>query len=277
MEEKAPLVSVILTCYNQEAYIGEAIDSVLRQTYDHWECMIVNDGSCDGSEQVIMDYAGRDSRLVYISQENQGVVAARNRGIRQSKGKYILPLDGDDVIEPEYLALAVEVMERQNDVAIVCCDVEMFGKEQGPLVLQECNLHNILLYGCCVSSSMFRRSGFDHVGGFKEEMAKGWEDWEFFISLLETGGRAYKLNKSLFRYRIIENSRDRKIDEKVRVELLSKIVRLHPYLYYKEYGSLWQELKFLKRMPGFSLFWKFWVLVYKIRHHGKMPDFTFRS
>ena len=189
------LVSVVLTCYNQEQYLAEALDSVLNQTYPYWECVILNDGSTDGSEEVAKRYVSRDKRFLYVYQSNQGVVAARNNAVKISKGDYILPLDGDDIISPNYIKLATDVLDKNKDVILVCCNVEKFGMESGPFILPEVNTRNILRGGCCVSSSMYRRVIFESVGGYKEEMSDGLEDWEFFMSLLETGGKVYKLNE----------------------------------------------------------------------------------
>ena len=172
------LVSVVLTCYNQEQYLAEALDSVLNQTYPYWECVILNDGSTDGSEEVAKRYVSRDKRFLYVYQSNQGVVAARNNAVKISKGDYILPLDGDDIISPNYIKLATDVLDKNKDVILVCCNVEKFGMESGPFILPEVNTRNILRGGCCVSSSMYRRVIFESVGGYKEEMSDGLEDWE---------------------------------------------------------------------------------------------------
>lgn len=232
------LVSVILTCYNQEKYLAEALDSVLNQTYPFWECVILNDGSTDGSEDVAKRYVSRDKRFIYVYQSNQGVVAARNNAIKISKGDYILPLDGDDMISPDYIKLATDVLDNNKDVILVYCNVERFGNESGILLLPELNKRNILRSGCCVSSSVYRREIYDSVGGYKKEMSEGWEDWEFFISLIETGGKVYKLNQILFYYRFLKNSRDRNINKDKADYLKSKIIQLHPNMYFEEYDKL---------------------------------------
>lgn len=247
------LVSVILTCYNQEKYLAEALDSVLNQTYPNWECIILNDGSTDGSEEVAKRYASKDKRFIYVYQNNQGVVAARNNAIKISKGDYILPLDGDDMISSDYIKLATDVLDNNKDVILVSCNVERFGKESGFLPLPDLNIRNILRSGCCVSSSMYRREMYESVGGYKEYMSEGWEDWEFFISLLETGGKVYKLNQILFFYRILQNSRDRKIDTDRNNRLKDHIVRLHPSLYFSEYSKLLYEYETIINSRGYKI------------------------
>ena len=88
---KKGLVSVIIPCYNQGCYLSEALDSVMRQTYPNWECIIINDGSKDQTDAVAKEYCQKDSRIRYISQENSGVIAARNRAVSESSGEFILP------------------------------------------------------------------------------------------------------------------------------------------------------------------------------------------
>lgn len=246
-------MSVILTCYNQENYLAEALDSVLNQTYPYWECIILNDGSTDGSEEVAKRYVKRDKRFIYVYQSNQGVVAARNNAIKRSKGDYILPLDGDDIISPDYIKLAADVLDNNKDVILVCCNVEKFGKESGILPLPDINMRNILRSGCCVSSSMFRRDIYELVGGYKEEMSDGWEDWEFFISLLETGGKAHKINQVLFYYRILEDSRDRKITKNNSENLKRKIILLHANSYYSEYIKLLMDYETIMNSRGYKV------------------------
>ncbi len=236
------LVSVIVPCYNQSVYIAETLESVLCQTYNCWECIIINDGSTDNSEEVILNFCKRDSRFKYLYQTNQGIVAARNNAIKQCNGKYILPLDGDDIIIKEYLELAVKKLDEDDKIDLVYCEVTKFRDlHEERLVLPDLNLRNILHTGCCVNSSVFRKKAFEKIGGYKPEMKDGWEDWEFFISLLENGGKPHKLEKPLFKYRISKDSRNTSIKRDNKRKLRAQIVRLHPHLYYEQYDNLWSD------------------------------------
>jgi glycosyltransferase involved in cell wall biosynthesis len=247
------MVSIIVTCYNQEAYLAECLDSVLNQTFPNWECVIINDGSTDRSEIIAKEYVSKDNRFHYIFQKNQGVVAARNNAIESSKGKYILPLDGDDIIAKDYLELAIPILEKDDDVQLVYCDVEYFGAKCGRMGIWEVTLRNILSGGCCVNSSVFRRKTFDEVGGYKECMRYGLEDWEFFVSLVEKGGKFHKINKSLFFYRISPTSRNNTIDDTKDEILRNQVVQLHPNLYYNEYCKLLRDYNALKRSRKYQL------------------------
>ena len=91
-------VSVIVPCYNQAQFLDEALMSVLNQSYANWECLIINDGSPDNTEDVALRWCNKDERFVYLKKENGGLCAARNMGIEKATGEFILPLDADDKI-----------------------------------------------------------------------------------------------------------------------------------------------------------------------------------
>ena len=242
IKPRKSLVSLIVPCYNQSEFISETLDSILYQTYNYWECIIINDGSTDNSEEIILEYCKRDSRFKYIYQENQGIVASRNNAIKQCHGRYILPLDGDDIILKEYLELAVKKLDEDDNIELVYCDVVFFGiPQEQRLQLPELNMRNMLFKGCCVNSSVFRKASFDKIGGYKSEMKDGWEDWEFFISLLENGGKAYKLHRTLFKYRVNKNSRTTSINNNNKIKLKTQIVKLHPRLFFEQYDRLWLD------------------------------------
>ena len=113
-------ISVIMPAYNVEKYIGKSIESVLRQTYDNFELVVVNDGSIDGTEAVVAQYQSQDDRVGYIYQQNQGVSIARNTGIEHAKGKYIAFLDADDL----YHENALEIL--YNHLKNIDCETGRF-------------------------------------------------------------------------------------------------------------------------------------------------------
>lgn len=115
-----PLFSVIVPIYKVEAYLGECIDSILAQTYDDFELILVNDGSPDNCGRICDEYAEKDNRIHVIHKENGGVVSARQAGAEAATGRYIACVDGDDWIAPEYLERFADVIHRY-DADIVCC------------------------------------------------------------------------------------------------------------------------------------------------------------
>ena len=110
-----PLISVIVPCYNQAQYLDECLQPVLDQTYTDWECIIVNDGSPDHTEEVAKKWLKKDPRFKYIHKENGGLSSARNAGITQAKGEWVLPLDADDKIGNLYLELAEKEFSKNQE------------------------------------------------------------------------------------------------------------------------------------------------------------------
>lgn len=231
------LVSIIVPCYNQGEYLAETLDSVLKQTYQNWECIIINDGSTDNSKQVALEYCNKDIRLHYYNQENQGLPMARNNGIHHSHGEYILPLDADDTICPEYVELAAAVLDEHSEVKIAYCRAEFFGARTGEWCLPPFNMQAMLTENCIFCSAMYRRKDYDTTLGYNPNMRGGFEDWDFWLSILEQGGTVYQIPKILFRYRKKEQSMfvDLVADKRKQQNLREQVVQNHPLLYYKEF------------------------------------------
>jgi len=122
-----PKVSVIVPVYNCENYISACIESILNQTYSKIEIIIVNDGSIDKSEQIIMKYIEKDNRIIYLYQENIGPSEARNRGILTSTGDYLVFIDSDDTVDKQYIELLLKETIRL-DADLVCCGYKDYSK-----------------------------------------------------------------------------------------------------------------------------------------------------
>lgn len=188
--------------YNQGPYLPEALDSVLAQIYPHWECIIVDDGSKDNTAEIAKSYCAKDSRIKYVYQENSGVSAARNNGVAHSKGEYILPLDGDDKIAPEFLELTLQEIVKDKNIRVVYTDVQYFGERNDIYKLPDFSIEQLLGMNVMCITSLFRKEDFEKAGGFNTNMKDGFEDWDFFISMFQDGeGTAIKIPKVLFYYR----------------------------------------------------------------------------
>lgn len=229
MKEK---VSIIIPCYNKGAYIKEALESSLSQTYPNIEIVCYNDGSSDNSSAVIQEFANKYSNFLFIdSKENKGVIAARNSAIENSSGVYILPLDADDKIAPTYVEKAVKILEENSSVGIVYCKAKKFGITECNWILPEYDETDFLYKNCIFVSALFRKSDFIKVGGFKQYMDKGLEDWDLWLSLLELGLKPYRINETLFFYRqISENTRTISANENS-YDLFLNIIKNHTGLY----------------------------------------------
>ena len=228
---KEYLVSVIVPCYNSGKYLSETLDSVLHQTYPNWECVIVNDGSSDCTEEISKHYCNIDPRFKYIYQINQGLSSARNTGILNSQGKFVLPLDSDDKVGSRYLELAVDAFRNNPRVRIVYSRAMLFGKRKGEWRLPEYSFERMLARNCIYCSALYKREDYDKSGGYNSNMKYGYEDWDFWLSILNKNDEVYKIDDIQFYYRIRKKSMARSLDlEKIKF-LRKQLWRNHRELY----------------------------------------------
>lgn len=228
------LVSIVIPCYNLGEYLPEAVESVCRQTYPEWEAVIVDDGSSDPETlRALWEFSRRGFQV--LRTENRGASVARNHGIAHTRGDFILCLDADDVLLPEFLAATVPVLESEPEVGIVATNVDLFGWRTGVWHPQNHSPVTILWKNCVPSASLFRRICWQEAGGYKDLAAC--QDWEFWISIVEHGWRWSVVDEVLYRYRQRRGSISEH-REANRDGLLREIVSLHPALY----GAHWTEI-----------------------------------
>ena len=227
-----PLVSVVIPCYNQAKYLPLAVESVVAQTYGNWEILIVNDGSRDDTSEVsrklIAKHRGKRIRL--IEKTNGGLAHARNTGIREAAGEYILPLDSDDMIHPEMLSRTVHVLEIDRTFSIAHTDTYMFGTvnqlvQKMPIDFPAICKENFMNY-----CSLYRKRVWEEVGGYNHNMVHGYEDWDFWIGCGERNHFAAHVQEPLFFYRVKEESMLTNAREHD-LELRARIVLNHPSVY----------------------------------------------
>jgi len=265
------IVSVIVPAYNLAEYLPETLDSLLNQTYQDWECIIVNDGSSDNTEAVALTYLEKDTRFKYFLKENGGLSDTRNYGIERAVGTYIFPLDADDVIAPRYLADAVDVLEKNNSIKVVYCKASYFGEKDGSWDLPEYSFAKLLKANLIFCTAMYRKSDYVQTEGYAIEMKGGYEDWDFWLSLLKNGGDVYQIPETYFYYRIRNNSMARIIDEKLNEDLCNRIYRRHFETYLKYWGSPFEMIaykeQFLSLTNGreYKLMKKIYAPIKKIR------------
>jgi len=225
-----PRVSVIIPCYNLGAYLDEAVDSVLAQTFTDFEILVVNDGSTEPFTcQLLEDYRRPKTRVIHT--DNRGVAAARNRGIQEAEGEYILPLDADDRIASTFLEKAVEIMDGRPTVGIVYCEAELFGETNGLWAIPDFSLPHLLIDNSIFSAAFFRREDWRTIGGYRERMRDGWEDWDFWLTLAESRRDVVRIPDRLFFYRVRRDSRDRSLNFVCKLKLLFRLVANHWQLY----------------------------------------------
>ncbi|MBR1605485.1 MAG: glycosyltransferase family 2 protein [Alphaproteobacteria bacterium] len=262
-------VSIIIPCYNHGKYVDEAVASCLNQTYQDIEIIIVNDGSIDAMTNELLSHYQKPKTRV-ITTQNQGLAMARNTGIQAAKGVYILPLDADDRIAPTYIEKAVKILDTNPKIGIVYCNAEFFGAQQGIWSLPEYSLATELNGNCLFCTSLFRKEAWEQVGGYKKEMKYGWEDYEFWLSLLEKGCEVYKIPEVLFYYRQhVTASMLKSIDEEKRNYLYNVIFSFHQDLYKTHKKFLKADIKQLFKAYNHAFFYKSKTATHRIYHIGK--------
>ncbi|GAB1309291.1 hypothetical protein KH5_19740 [Urechidicola sp. KH5] len=234
-------ISIIVPCYNQSEYLKESLTSVLEQNYNNWECIIVNDGSTDASEEIANLWVEKDSRFKYISIKNGGLSNARNLGIAAAKSNYILPLDADDKISKDYVQLALKAFECDNQLKVVYCKAKKFGMVNELWNLAPFSLKSLATTNMIFCSAIFRKADWKSIGGYDINMLYGLEDWEFWISLLKNGGKVKQLDEIGFYYRIKESSMITNLTEDKRQHLYNYVSIKHADFYVNQFGSF-QEL-----------------------------------
>ncbi|EPR74697.1 Beta-1,3-glucosyltransferase [Winogradskyella psychrotolerans RS-3] len=232
-----PRISIIVPCYNQAIYLDECLSSVIQQTYNNWECIIVNDGSPDHTEEVAKAWCEKDVRFKYIYQTNKGVSAARNLGISKAFGLYVLPLDGDDKIAEDYIENALSVFEKDAKTKVVYCKAKKFGDVNEDWVLDPFSLYNLSIKNMIFCSALFLKKDWEKIGGYDENMIHGVEDWEFWIAMLKKGGVVKQLDSVGFYYRIKEVSRQKLFDKEQYVAVLNYLSIKHADFFVEQQGN----------------------------------------
>lgn len=240
-EVMTPKVSIIIPCYNQAEYLTEAVESVVNQTYQSWECIIVNDGSPDNTREVAKNLINKYNykQIIYLEKENGGVASARNYGINKSRGRYILPLDADDKIHHTFLEKTVNILDYNPYIHIVYTDLQEFGDRANLVQAQDWNPNSLPYQNHLNYCSLFRKEVWVKVGGYNPNMVQGYEDWDFWIGAAEYGFVGYHIKEPLFFYRVKEISREINA-HKFDLELKARIILNHPKLYNPE-EILWAE------------------------------------
>ncbi len=194
--DPAVKVSVIIPTYNRAEYIADALRSALSQHYQDFEIVIVDDGSTDGTRDIVAGFD--DPRIRYLLKDNGGVSSARNLGIRESSGEYLAFLDSDDIWFPDNLAKKVSVLDAHPDAGLVCSDAYLFDGSTGTMLGRRWHDHGspdridprkaarapfkqLLKKGCFITpqATLVRRSVFARAGYFDESL-RTHEDWDLF-------------------------------------------------------------------------------------------------
>lgn len=234
MSEK---ISVIIPYYKGEDYIHETLKSIYNQTYKNFEVIIVN----DGSDRSVLDSIENDQafeNLKIIHQENQGQSSARNNGVKFATGKYILFLDCDDLIDKTFLEKTHSILSKNQDLRICYTKGKFFEKTDKEWVLQPFNIFDFLIENCIPITALIYKEDFEKAKGFDTSL-NYYEDWDFWITLVEMGTKVHKIDEFLFFYRIrntTDSLTNTSIDNHSRLsDNFFEIYKKH-YNFYKQNG-----------------------------------------
>jgi glycosyltransferase involved in cell wall biosynthesis len=203
----APLVSVVMSVRNGEAFLATAIQSILDQSLRSFELIIVDDGSVDGGPEIINHYAKHDDRIVILRQRQAGLVIALNRGCRRAQGSLIARIDSDDEAMPQRLEVQAQYLHEHPDVALLggrteC--VDEYGKTQFLMhwPTQDEGLSDHMLIDCCMAHTtvMFRREVFWTLGGYRSQFLHA-EDYDLFLRFADNHG-IENVSQVLCKYRL---------------------------------------------------------------------------
>jgi len=226
-------ISIIIPCFNHGRFLKEAVQSVLDQTVSVERIVVVDDGSDDTETHRALREVETMERVTVLTQKNQGPAAARNRAMEEVETPFVASLDADDRLLPEFVEKLLPRIHKKNTVGIAYGEARSFGTEEKVHQPRSYHFPDVLLDPCIYSTAIFRREDWEAVGGFREEMRSGWEDFEFWISLIELGREVVFVDEPVFEYRRHESSRDLNFSaSKERIlEAFETIYRHHRDLY----------------------------------------------
>ena len=204
-----PAISVILPVYNAEAYVREAVESILAQSFTDFECIIINDGSTDGSGAILRELAACDARIVLVEQSNEGAASARNKALEIAHADLIALMDADDVSMPERFALQHARMVQEPGLAVLGSFIRVMDKagniirlSEYPLTPKETARH--VEKGCPVAhpAVMMRRDAVLKAGGYRKAFSSYAEDYDLWLRMSDLGYAIANLPQPLLNYRV---------------------------------------------------------------------------
>ena len=227
----APRISVLMPCFNHGEFIGEAVDSVLSQTCQQFEILVVDDGS---TEQATRETLSRlqGGKIQVLTTANRGLPAARNHAARHAAGEFFCALDADDKLAPTWFERALQLLDSRPDLAFVSHWLETFGDERWTWTPERCDLPSLLARNAVNGAALVRRSAFESVHGYDEKMREGCEDWDLWLRLVEAGHTGAIIPEVLFFYRRRADSMSRRmLDPAAYRRPLEQLVHSHESSY----------------------------------------------
>lgn len=226
-----PIVSVVIPVYNAKEYLEETIESVVNQSYKNIEIILVNNCSTDKDTITLLKRLSNLYKVV--ESEIKGLAQARNDGIQEASGEFILPLDADDLLKPDFVKRCIHLFQEKPELSLVRTHIELFGKKKGTIIFEEYLFAKLLARNLMTATSMFKKRDWERIGGYDNSFNICFEDWEFWINLLKDGGEVGTVDDTLFRYRIRKNSMMHSLNLVKLKEVRKNIWEKHKSLYGK--------------------------------------------
>ena len=254
----SPKVSVVIPCYDLGRYLPGAVESVLAQTYEHYELIVVDDGSTDAATVAALDgYA--DAGIRVLRRPHAGVSATKNAGIEMARGEYVVVVDADDALMPRFLERTVPRLDEVEEAGVVTTGLEIFGRRRGRYDPPEHDVVKLLWRNVVPGSgSLFRRVCWEEAGGYALD---GVEDWHLWLAVVEHGWKWVAVPETLYRFRVrrgtvSEEARNR------REELLRALIRRHHETYCAHLADVIVEMDkaLLAGRQRWPLPWLRWLL-----------------
>lgn len=236
MSIPTPLVSIIIPCYNYGRYLAEAIQSAIEQTYSNIEILVVDDGSNDNTLEVANAF---EDKIAYIYKVNGGLSSARNAGLKSINGEYVIFLDADDILDPNYVkkTLSEFLKSDREKLGFVFTQMKLFGRENKVTKYPQFDFDSFILANYAHASAMMRSDLLAHYH-YDENLKTGWEDWDMYLQLIENGYNGVLVDEPLLYYRKHEgdNSMADDLNDALKISRLRlKIMRKHSKLYARKF------------------------------------------
>ena len=223
-----PHVSIIIPCFNYGSFLAEAIESALAQTHVPLEVIVIDDGSTDDSFEVASRFV---PAVEVVTQANMGLVAVLNRGLQQAAGEYFVILSADDVLRPTYIETLLAAVLRHPGAAYAYSEMEYFGARSGVFPAKPFSPALLLVGNYVNATALTRRADALAVGGFHPNPKNAWEDWDFWLRLLESERYGVAVSEPLLRYRRHEATSRNPPSRRKALEALNAVRKAHPDLY----------------------------------------------
>ena len=238
-------ISVVVTCYNQEKYIQECLNSLVNQTFNDFEVVVVDDGSSYNSLKIIQYFLCKINTLKRREPQTQGPKWARKTGIKHSCGEYIYTLDGDDYLDEKTLQCVYDAaLLGKGDV--ITTNAKCFGRQNFPLYFNSINKINMSGINCLLNAALFKKSDFIKAGGYDERFKEGFEDYDLWLNFLfNLNLKFYRVSGHLYFYRLknVEESRNFYAVERHKKKLINLLEEKYPKIIL--YKNLYKIKKFI--------------------------------